>query len=685
MISKQKLYSIALVSAAMGLMLISIAGAAPYAYITNSVSNNVSVIDTATNQVTATVNVGSYPYGVAISPDGTKVYVANSDNPGIVSVISTITNQVVATVPVGQYPYGVAVTPRGTKVYVTEGYDPGQVSVIDTVTNQVAATVNVGKAPTGIAVTPDGTKVYVANGGNSNVSVINTATDQVIATVSVGNAPQGVAISPDGTKVYVANNKDGTVSVIDTTTNTVTTVNVGKYPNGVAVTPDGTKVYVANSNYGGSGTVSVINTGTNQVTATVPVGYGPYGVAVTPDGTKIYVANADSNNVSVIDVASNTVTTSVNVGTNPYVIGQFIGKAIPTLTWNPNPTTITYGTPLVAGQLNAQSSASGTFAYKDGSTPVNIGTILSAGTHTLTATFTSTDPNYASGGTVTATITVNKVNPTITWNNPADIPYGIPLSSTQLDATSSVPGNFVYTPPAGTILSAGLHQTLSVTFTPTDIADYNIATATVSINVMNAGLKITKKASPLTYDDVGQIITYTYTVKNVGDVDIKGPITVTDDKFGTIIIPNSDTLSPGSSVTGPAVTYQITDKDIDRRSVTNLAYATGSFNGYTITSPKTVAVVLYKHREHPEEHPNDEGNFGPNYIGAGVPGPMMNGPMYGGPMPMYGNEQPYGYDSEPTESPNSDSNGHKAKAHLSKHKHKNHSKHHKEKKLLSVK
>src|ERR1035437_6274707 len=194
MINKQKLYSMTLVSAAIILMLASIVGAAPYAYITNSVSSNVSVIDTATNQVTATVDVGSYPYGVAITPDGTKIYVANSDNPGIVSVIGTVTNQ-------------------------------------------VAAMVNVGKAPTGIAVTPDGTKVYVANDGNSNVSVINTATDQVIAIVPVGNASQGVAISLDGTKVYVANNKDGTVFVIDTTTNTVTTVNVGKYPNGVAVTP----------------------------------------------------------------------------------------------------------------------------------------------------------------------------------------------------------------------------------------------------------------------------------------------------------------------------------------------------------------------------------------------------------------------------------------------------------------
>jgi YVTN family beta-propeller protein len=91
------------------------------------------VIDTATNTVTATVNVGVGPYGVAVNPDGTKVYVANlmSNN---VSVIDTATNTVTATVNVGVgRPYGVAVNPAGTKVYVANYYF-NNVSVIDTLT-----------------------------------------------------------------------------------------------------------------------------------------------------------------------------------------------------------------------------------------------------------------------------------------------------------------------------------------------------------------------------------------------------------------------------------------------------------------------------------------------------------------------------------------------------------------------
>jgi hypothetical protein len=118
-------------------------------------------------------------------------------------------------------------------------------------------------------------------------------------------------------------------------------------------------------------------------------------------------------------------------------------------------------------------------------------------------------------------------------------------------------------------------------------------------------------------------------------------------KTDIISVQSSDILSPGSSITG-TTTYKITDSDINTGSVTNLASATGSFNNQPVISPQTVAIVFYKHPT------NDRDN--------------NSGPKNGG------------YSSEPSgaiETQNSESNGHKAKAHLSKHKHKNHSKHHK--------
>ena len=114
MLDKQKSCSLAFISAAMVLMLLSNACAAPFAYITNQVTNSVSVIDTATNNVTDTVNGLSQPIGVAVTPDGTQAYVANCAS-NSVSAINTATNKVTSDVLVGKSPYGVAVTPDGNK------------------------------------------------------------------------------------------------------------------------------------------------------------------------------------------------------------------------------------------------------------------------------------------------------------------------------------------------------------------------------------------------------------------------------------------------------------------------------------------------------------------------------------------------------------------------------------------
>ena len=177
------------------------AAAAPFAYVTNWIDNSVWVIDIATNNVVGSpIPVGRLPEGVAVTPDGTKVYVANNNlnlngtgtDTDTVSVITTATNTVVATITVGNQPSGVAVTPDGTKVYVANR-GSGTVSAIATATNAVVATIPVGGNPYGIAVTPDGTNVYVTTG--NTVSVIDTATNNVVGSpIPVGNSAQVVGI-----------------------------------------------------------------------------------------------------------------------------------------------------------------------------------------------------------------------------------------------------------------------------------------------------------------------------------------------------------------------------------------------------------------------------------------------------------------------------------------------------------
>ena len=103
------------------------------------------------------------------------------------------------------------------------------------------------------------------------------------------------------------------------------------------------------------------------------------------------------------------------------------------------------------------------------------------------ASFTYTDTDADSDASTIATVTLNvKLGSTIHWSDPTDIVYGTPLSTTQLDATASVPGTFKYGPAVGTILNARNDQKLVVTFTPTDTTDYAGSTLTVHINVLQA-------------------------------------------------------------------------------------------------------------------------------------------------------------------------------------------------------
>jgi len=174
----------------------------------------------------------------------------------------------------------------------------------------------------------------------------------------------------------------------------------------------------------------------------------------------------------------------VNYTTATASVQIVVGKATPTLTWA-NPAGVPYGTLLSATQLDATASVAGSFVYSPAA-----GTEPATGSDTLTVTFTPTDSTDYTTATASVQIVVGKATPTLTWANPAGVPYGTLLSATQLDATASVAGSFVYSPAAGTEPATGT-DTLTVTFTPTDSTDYTTATASVQIVVGKATPTIT--------------------------------------------------------------------------------------------------------------------------------------------------------------------------------------------------
>jgi YVTN family beta-propeller protein len=157
--------------------------------------------------VTATIGVGSSPEGVGVDPAAGTVYVANYDA-GTMSVINAATNTVTATIPFGVdgFPFGVAVDPAAGTVYVTDSVDT--VAVIDVKTDAVTATIGVASDPSTVAADPAAGIVYVASVDSDTVSVIDVATNTVTAAFGAGVEPYGVAADTSLHTAYLTGGDD---------------------------------------------------------------------------------------------------------------------------------------------------------------------------------------------------------------------------------------------------------------------------------------------------------------------------------------------------------------------------------------------------------------------------------------------------------------------------------------------
>lgn len=167
----------------------------PVAYVTNQLSNTVSVVDTSTETVVGTISGFSQPFAVAVNATGTRLYVSNlGDN--TVREIDTQTLQTLWSYTVLPRPFGVAVRPQGDRVYVSN-IDSGRISVLDTASRSVS-TIQVGRSPWGVAVDPSGSRVFVANFEDNTVSIVDANANAVVQTVAVQQAPVafGVFVRP---------------------------------------------------------------------------------------------------------------------------------------------------------------------------------------------------------------------------------------------------------------------------------------------------------------------------------------------------------------------------------------------------------------------------------------------------------------------------------------------------------
>ena len=225
-------------------------------------------------------------------------------------------------------------------------------------------------------------------------------------------------------------------------------------------------------------------------------------------------------------------------------------------------------------------------------TPAGVGSISSSGLYTAPSGVTAqqtvivtaaSQADTSKSGTATVTLAVAKTTPTITWATPAAITYGTALGATQLDATTSVPGTFAYTPAAGTVLAAG-SRTLSVTFTPTNTISYNTATASVPLTVNKATLTVTAGNASRAYGAANP--TFTDTITGFVNGDTSSVVSGT---------PSLTTTATSTSVPG---TYPITAVAGTLSAVNySFSFVAGTLTvtsaSQTITFPAPASPVTY--------------------------------------------------------------------------------------------
>jgi YVTN family beta-propeller protein len=343
--------------------LVSVASAAsaaslPYrVYVTNERSGDLTVIDGGDSSVIATIPVGKRPRGIHVSPDGKTVYVAVSGTPieappqidahgnpvfekkkgdddddesadkaadGI-AVVDVASGKVTRKLNAGSDPEEFDLSRDGRSIYISNE-DVRTASVIDIATGKVTHIIPVGQEPEGVTTTPDGKQFYVTCEAGGDIYIIDASTYKVAGSFKVNGRPRSVAFLSNGSAGFIPSESAGELNIIDPAKFMVLKtimLPTGSRPMRVRISADEKKLYLSN---GRAGTISVIDTHSDDLLATIKVGTRAWGIGLSPDGKYLYSANGPSNDVSVVDLAAQQEIMRIKAGASPWGIA-IVGAA----------------------------------------------------------------------------------------------------------------------------------------------------------------------------------------------------------------------------------------------------------------------------------------------------------------------------------------------------------------------
>jgi len=284
-------------------------------------------LDPATGRVLHQFTAANEPHEGIASPDGKTFYAAVPSGPHVVILDATTFKEKgriespffrSSRANGSASPHGVALTTDGSKLYVgLENADIPGIVVYDTRANRVIRKIDVVlRGGHFLAIQPKTDKLYYPMREDNRVLVVDTKTDAITKIVPIDGGPVGVGFAPNG-EVWIHNDRDGAVHVIDGTRDEVVKVlkDMGQGAGRMAVSPDGKW---AASTHSGTQDVTVIDANTKTVAARVKLGRGPGFPVFSPDSSKLYVMNSGEGDVAIIDLKEMKVAARHYVGTNPF-------------------------------------------------------------------------------------------------------------------------------------------------------------------------------------------------------------------------------------------------------------------------------------------------------------------------------------------------------------------------------
>jgi|GEM_PF-1943002 len=301
--------------------------AAPFIYVGNDNDTTVSVIDAATDDVIATIDLGVQPnLGVDITPDNSTVFVACTDN--TVKRISVATNTLISPdISMGAAtPNDLAVTPDGLYVYVT--CNDNTVKRINIATLSVDVTISGFNNPMIITIAPNGLTAYVGNGsapiGIIPIDIATNTLGTIVTGAPIVN-PFSLTVDPSNTYLYMANDSASNVIQFNLSNrlspSASNTISLAGFIVGVAVTPDGGYLYATNTTGNSIFPINISNPASPVVGTAVTAGIGPGpALIITPNGSYAYIPNINDDSVTPLNITNRAAPVAgpdITVGSKP--------------------------------------------------------------------------------------------------------------------------------------------------------------------------------------------------------------------------------------------------------------------------------------------------------------------------------------------------------------------------------